>query len=177
MLRARCFPLLLIVLTAAVSAQSVNDSSSMPGMDHSSAKIIDGRLNPELIPDSTAYRLFFIAAGELPTATTERKRLQGLFLHRFGFQQSDEDSITRVLQEFKIQYAVLLNQFNAAESARVQSGAPSQTDQFVTQRDALVQSTRDELQRALSVDGMTRFDDVIKSEKRKMTVSATGGGE
>lgn len=177
MLRCHFYSLLLfsIALPTIVPAQT-SGTSAMTGMDHSApVKMIDGNVNPELIPDSTAYRLFFIVAGELPNAPAERKVRQAAFFKRFAFQQLDQNSICRVLETFKLKYAILQEQFNSAEMARIRIGAPSRTDQFVAQRDALVQATRDELKQALSGEGVKQLDGVVQDEKRNMKVPAEGG--
>lgn len=171
--------LLILPFLAAAAAQQLTSRSSsiqMPEMDHSGSNsaIISGAEHPELIPDSTAYRLFFIAAGEAPNPTEARKARQRAFLLTMGrLPDADNQTVVKVLETFKVRYAALIADYNdQVESAAKTGGIPPDSDEFLKQRDRLVQNTRDQLALGLSADSMKRLDGHVQSEKRAMKIAA-----
>ncbi len=173
-------PLLLVLLmTSALPlwAQPAPPGDSMPGMDHfQPTAIIDGKDHPELIPDLTAYRLFFIAVGETPNPTEERKARQRAFIHKMGnVGDVDEQAIVQTLADFKVRFNAMVSEFNKRVENAVKSGASlPDTDEFLKQRDQLVQQTRDKLQLETSPDGMANLDAHVQREKRRMQIAAKG---
>jgi hypothetical protein len=161
----------LVALGSSAVAQ-LPDDLGPPAHEHSAmaAPMIDGSKNPELIPDSTAYRLFFVSVAESANPTPEETARHKAHLSRTGLKDSDKASLTNVLKEFKAQYSDLIKNYNdAAQVALLQGQAPDY-GAFLRQRDALVQSTRDKLKLALTPEGMTGLDAFVQGEKHKMKI-------
>lgn len=166
----------LLLLTAPLAFAQM--ASPMPGMDHSQpTKVIDGEINPELIPDLTAYRLFFLANSELPNPTSERRLRQQAFLGKMGVTSlADTGKAVQILEKFKVRYTALTGNYNDMVSAAALSGSPAPDQEtFLKQRDLLVQQTRDELNLNLSAPAMKQFDAQVQSEKRGMRIVAKEG--
>lgn len=139
-------------------------------VSESLANMIDGAKHPDLIPDSAAYRLFFIAASEFPNATEDRKKRQRAVLERTGLKEEDLQALIKVLEAFKVQYAALTDRYNASEEAALRIGS-SHSMEFRPQRDKFVQTFQDNLAHFLTPDGVARLNGHIQSEKIHMKVS------
>jgi hypothetical protein len=178
----RALGLLVLSLVAPVAfpqqtSPAIPLTPSAPAHQHSVAptKMINGKDHPELIPDTTAYRLFFIAAGELPNASDDRRARQKALLSGMPLSDQDLRAIIFALENFKVQYAAMIDEFNAAETLADKNGTPSHNAEFVVERDRLVESTRDRLKQVLSAQTMSEFHAHIQQEKRGMQISAPGG--
>jgi hypothetical protein len=142
---------------------------------HNAATMIDGAVHPELIPDSVAYRLYFIAVAEDPQPTAPQKTRQHAHLRAAGLSEADISSTALILANFKTQYAALIATYN--ESQEVQNNTNDGLAAFLLQREQLVQATRDALTASLTPAGMTKFDARIHTEKSKMQVASQEAGQ
>lgn len=170
--------LLLAVLSISVvlgaSAQLNGQAISSPAHNHAGAastQLIDGSVNPEKIPDVTAYRLFFLVFGKTPNARPEDQakelnRQQGI-LNKIGLSAEERLLLISILDDFRVQYAALTQQYNASAEALAAKGQVANSKAFVVQRDNLVQATRDKLQ-ALTPEGANQLDQHVQREKRGM---------
>lgn len=168
---------ILLFLPAVVLAQQSNSTPmpNIPGMDHSQpAPMISGKDHPELIPDITAYRLFFLAIAEDPNPAPEKQKRQAAHLAKAHLGNLDQQAIVRALESHKVQYQAMIVKFNAEETAREQLGLPSQTAAFLDEINQMVKQTHDHLAQVLSQDGMTRLEALIQAEKSKMQITAQG---
>lgn len=159
--------ILFLPLTVGAKQQAMAQMHVHPSS--SPADIIDGRVHPELIPDSTAYRLYFIAVAETPYPGPNEARRQHAHLAAAGLAGGDLQVASEVLASFKIQYQSLIDQYN--NSAAVRSGSSADLSMFLAKREALVQATRDELKSQLTPAGMTKLDVHIQKEKANMRVA------
>ena len=132
--------------------------------------MISGRVHPELIPDSAAYRLFFIVAsdgGQSPTPEQAKRR--DVVLFTAGLQHGTEAvQAATILANFNVQYKALIAEYNS--SWAVQHGSNAGWNRFIADRDALVQLTRDQLKAALPAKAMAAFDAKVQEEKVHMNV-------
>lgn len=133
------------------------------------SNFIDGSKNPELIPDSSGYRLYFIAVSENPSPSVAETTRQRAHLTSAGLKGDDIQAAATVLADFKTQYAALISLYN--ESADVKSGSQAGLPLFLSKREALVQATRDALKTALTPKGMTSFHAHVLGEKARMKVA------
>lgn len=144
--------------------------STMAGMNHADSDIIDGSKHPELVPDSTAYRLFLIAATEGdPTPTQDQLVRQHALLLDTHMPKQSFAAVGTILMNFRTQYAALIANYNGSWYVTHQSQAG--LAQFLAERDALVQSTRDRLKNTLPADAMKTFDAHVQHEKLHMKVA------
>jgi hypothetical protein len=173
---------LLLFLPAVVLAQQSNPTSmpNMPGMDHfQPTKMIHGSDNPALIPDSTAYRLYFIAIGNPPSPTANMQARQRAHIGKInGFSQADFNALGPLLDDFKVRFAVLTTTYNAQVEAAVKAGSPlPEVSAFFALRDQLVTDQKARLKLALTSDGLAQLDAQIQIEKSGMSISAPQGGQ
>lgn len=170
--------LLSIFLSSALVmlyAQQSSTGAEVPMSTHvhsAPQSTIDGAQHPELIPDSSAYRLVFVVLGLPSDATDDQKQLQAVRLHNGGFSQSDAQAATRVLNSFKVQYSDMINSFNDSAHQIIVNGGTPDLQSLDSTRDALVQTTRDALKQVLSPQGMAALDRFVQREKTKMRVPA-----
>jgi hypothetical protein len=163
---------------AQLALSGPTSMQSMPGMDHSQpTKMISGKDHPELIPDITAYRLFFISVGELSSPTEARKARQRAFLSKMGpLGVGDSQAVVQILEQFKVTFTRMVYDYNARVDTAVKSGSGlPDTDEFVKQRDQLVQQTYNDLKYAMTPGGMKRLETHVQNEKHHMQIMAKEG--
>jgi hypothetical protein len=136
-----------------------------------SDQVIDGATHPELIPDSTAYRLVFIVIGEPPNPAPQRTVLQTARLNAAGLTGNDAQAAIGILATFKTKYADLVTSYNQAVMGAQQAGAAPDLPAFLASRDALVQSARDALMSVLTPQGAASLDSYVQHEKQRMKTS------
>ncbi|HLH06892.1 MAG TPA: hypothetical protein VKW78_06630 [Terriglobales bacterium] len=138
--------------------------------NHATDDQIDGSMHPELIPNIAAYRLFFLAVGLTANPSAGEKTMQSAQLQQLGFEGKDSEGFTRVLQTFRAKYNDLVNTYNAKVPAQATGFAPD-VDSFLSERDALVQNTLDELKVELSPAAFNRLGAYVNVEKTRMKIS------
>jgi hypothetical protein len=138
--------------------------------------VIDGAVNPELIPDSVAFRLYFTVVAPV-SASASQTRAQAAHLSRVGLGDQDKAALLTTLATFSTQHAVLIKSYNDGVAAAQATGVSPTANYatFAAQQDALVQTTRDELGLALTPDGLARLNAHIQGEKRRMKIQVTHG--
>jgi hypothetical protein len=165
---------LMFGLTGGMNAQT---------HQHSADTVVDGAKNPELIPDSTAYRLWLITVSELPNATTQDRDRQRAHLSSLQLSELDYLQLSTLLTEFKSQYLSLIERYN--ESARAALANSSQPDLklFLQQRDDLVQTTKTAIGLRLLPESVSRIDAHIQEHKKHIQLHTqvhtmtVGGGQ
>ncbi len=109
---------------------------------HAAVTVIDGAKNPELIPDSTAYRLVLLdlALPDNPR-DTDRQR-QAAYLNNIGLTLNEVIQFTAVLTEFRSAHSAWIARWNTAAQAADNAGVVFDPSSFLQQLEDLVQSTR-----------------------------------
>jgi hypothetical protein len=144
---------------------SANSDSNDPVQN-----VIDGAVNPDLIPDSLAYRLYLVAVSTGSNPTEAEQERQHAHLMKTGLNDADRQILVSVLSDFRAKYDALVNGYNElarAASARNQTGDVSV---LLKELDDLVQSTRDTINGRLSSAGAARLHSFVLSEKKNMKV-------
>jgi hypothetical protein len=171
----------LVVCSLNVVAQLLPDPLDPPGSHvHSPAAgsqlnpgMIDGAQHPELIPDSTAYRLFLVAVEQIPNITAAQTGFKKAHILRLGLNDNDAQAFAKVVENFRTRYDDLIKNYNDAAEVALPQGQAPDYDTFLRQRDALVQNARDDLSKMLTAEGMSKMDAVIQSEKSHMMTTPT----
>jgi len=164
-----CIVVLLCVGASGLCAQETNTSPHAHHM--ATSNMIDGAVHPERIPDSTAHRLFFLAHSVSPGASEDEKMRQNAHLRRIGLSEDDHKTLVLVLADFKVQYQAFMDRWNEAAMSALAKNQPFNATEFLRQRDALVQSTRNALASALTQDGYNLLRLHINAQKSKMKVN------
>jgi len=138
---------------------------------HPQGMVIDGAVNPELIPDSTAYRLWFVTVSRPANATEGETKHQAAQLGKIGLNSADLSALIPVLGAFNSQYRGLFQSYNEEATAAWKRGESPDVASLRIQRDQIVQSIRDTLRSRLSADGYARLDAYVKAEKKTMRIS------
>ena len=128
--------------------------------------VIDGAKNSELIPDSTAYRLWLITVSELPNTTTENRNRQQAHLTVLKLCELDNLQLVNLLADFKAQYLGLIEHYNESAKAALAHGGHPDLNLFLQQRDDLVQATRAVISLRLSPEGATQIDARVQEQKK-----------
>lgn len=164
----------LAVFVFGVRAWAQN---SPPHHTVSSTKVIEGSANPELIPDSTAFRLWFIAVSVTPDATEQERNVQQAHLGKIHLQDAlDYVKLQTILSGFKVQYSAFIQRFNQAAETAEKQGVAFDPIPFLQQRDDLVSATRTAIATQLTANGAAKLVAHVQSEKRYMTTSETPKG-
>src|SRR5690242_4560836 len=85
---------LCLALTASAVAQHQHEGMSP-------TETIDGSKNPELVPDLTAYRLYFLAATSPANAPAEEAGRRWNHIRALGLNFSDSQAIGSALADFR----------------------------------------------------------------------------
>lgn len=134
-----------ILAAMPLFAQSSGTRNIPPGW-------VDGSVNPNLIPDRTAYRLVLISLM-LPTSPSEHDLArQKAHLLQIGLSSADQTILVQAVAAFATSYSAW-------------EQAPAHTDD---QAWAIVQNTRAQLQTQLSPDGNSKFSAYVALAKRRM---------
>ncbi|HEV7219859.1 MAG TPA: hypothetical protein VGN39_13375 [Terriglobales bacterium] len=160
---------LLLAFEVGAFAQMLPPDISMPENMHAAASVpvIDGSLNPELIPDSTAYRLFFVSVAEGANPAPEEVARHKSHLARIQLKDNDGQSLADALRTFKQQYDDLIKNYNGTADVAILQGEAPDYSGFLRQRDALVQTTRNQLKLAISPVGMLKLDALFRARSER----------
>ena len=168
----RC--ILLSLFLAMVGGLAFTQAASDTHVAHPvpTTNQIDGSISPELIPDSAAYRLFFVAASFTPSATQEQKSQRRTHAAKVGLSDLDGPTFEAILSEFRSQYDDLIENYNESVEIALSRSSDPDYEGFIAQRDGLVEATRLRLQAQLTPEATSRLDELVQREKRHMKVSA-----
>jgi hypothetical protein len=139
-----------------------------PQSNASATNMIDGSQHPELIPDSTAYRLYLLTVSVPSNSTEGDRRVQSSHLAKAQLDANDLQSMTAVLAAFRSEHDAWLSKYNAEAAAQ---GATFDPTPFLQQQEDLVNSTRAALAKSLSANGMARLCQHVQGEKKFMKVA------
>jgi len=167
----------LLFPAVVFAQQSSNMTASMPGMNHPGYKMISGKDHPELIPDLTAYHMYFMVVGELPNPSTKALARQKACLAKMpGMKDADSQAIARIIGAYKLQWTSMVNDYNARVDAAARiGGTPPDAAVFLRQRDQLVQQYLCTIRKTLSPAGMKQFEGHIQEQKAHMQITAPEG--
>jgi hypothetical protein len=163
---------LLLAFAVGAFAQMLPPDVSMPENMHSnaSALVIDGAKNPELIPDATAYRLFFVTTADSATATEVEKARHRAHLGGAGLNDVDAQTFVGLMQTFNAEYQTLIKTYNDEVKNAIASDQAPDIAAFLAKRDALVQGVRDKLKSTLTSTGVSNLDNFVQGEKQHMKI-------
>ena len=133
--------------------------------------VINGAEHPELVPDAVAYRLWFVAASLPPMPTAAQQQRQRAQLMAAGLQGDDIGQAASVLATFASSYAYLVGKYNDSVAQANEVGGTPNLQGLLSQRNALVETTRNALNSALSVQGMAALRSYVQAQKRNMKVA------
>jgi hypothetical protein len=145
--------------------------TSPPQHQHSDT-VIDGAKNPELIPDSTALRLWLVTVSELPNATAQDRDRQSAHLAKLRLTELDNLQLVTLLADFKSQYLSLIDRYNESAKAALAHGVEPDLKLFLQQRDDLVQTTKAAMALRLSHETVTRIDAHVQEHKKNIQLHA-----
>lgn len=169
--------IITITLFLSVFALGAWAQTSPPQHIHPDVTVVDGAKNPELIPDSTAYRLWLVTVSVPPNATEKDRTFQQAHLKKLQLTDADNLELRSVLTEFKSQYLSLIGRYNESAKAALLHGGQADEKSFLQQRDDLVSSTRDAIAQRLTHEGAARIDTHVQGEKSHIQFHTTGGAQ
>lgn len=119
---------------------------------HAAVTVIDGSKNPELVPDSTAYRLVLLDLSFADNPSDEDKRRQAAHFRDVGLTPSEAIQFSAVLAEFRSAYNAWIARWNIAAEAADGKGVVFDPAPFLQQLEDLIQATRNTLKQNSTVD-------------------------
>ncbi len=178
MKRLALFSLNLYLLASSTElfAQHVHKMESSHGISMLTGGV-NGADNPELIPDATAYRLFFRAL----TSDNNRTRQLAL-LNGANLSGGDLQSALNISQTFESLRAQLIAQVQAENNSAATSTASARAG-LLAQRDAIGTTMQTLAMSRLTHEGYQKLNGFIQAEKRKMimapepTMTQSGSGQ
>ncbi len=140
--------LYVAVLVLSVFALGAWAQNPVPHQHSASPpNLIDGSKNPELIPDSTAYRVVLLDLSLPSNSSDLDRRRQASLFGDIGLTPSETLQFNTVLAEFRSKYDACVQRWNAAGEAADKAGLDFDPALYVQQLEDLVQSTRSDLAR------------------------------
>ena len=121
-----------------------------------------------LIPDSTAYRLWFVVQGTNPNASQDELLTQRGRFKKLGLSDDDSDRLSGTLTKFKVEYKQLIDEYNSFVKNVYPAVTEADLRAFLTKRDALVDKFVAQAKQELSPRGASRLNSIIQSEKAYM---------
>lgn len=165
----------LLVLVLSIVAGGSRAQNSPPQHQHAAPNIIDGAVHPELIPDSTVWRLWLALVSLSPNATEKERTFQQAHLATLQLTNADSVQLNTILTEFKGQYLALIARYNeSAKAALLQGGQPDRK-LFLQQRDDLVLSTRAAIAQQLTPHAATRINAHVQEQKTHIRLTGVRG--
>lgn len=153
-------------------AAQQNATGMMPNMT-APVSTIDGSRNPELIPDSEAYKLLFLSLSLEPSKPDDQvdaaRRLA--FVKQTGISDAEVAKVLTIMDEFRSQYETLTANYNAAATADAAKGIIEDLTHYGEDVDGLVSMTRLSLQGALQTDSLSKFQSHVQRLKRHIRMS------
>jgi hypothetical protein len=135
------------------------------------ADLIDGTKTPDLIPDSTAWRLWLLSVtaedSNRPELSEARRQA---FLKAAGIPDIEMSAAEEVIAQFRKEYGALVDGYNR----RLNAGENPSVSEFRAQRDSLVQTIQDTLSAKLETTTIDKLRNHIKGEKARMKVAREG---
>lgn len=162
------FIAVVVILPFGAPSAARIPHSRTPQSNAAAANMIDGSQHPELIPDSTAYRLYLLTVSVPSNSTEGDRRVQSSHLAKAELDANDLQSMIAVLAAFRSQHDAWLIKYNAEAAAQ---GATFDPTPFLQQQEDLVNSTRAALAKSPSANGMARLSQHIQGEKKFMKVA------
>jgi hypothetical protein len=181
---------LLAVFLLAVSASNNNARSSRvlagqpglpvlaaalpqtPSAPPATSGIIDGSVNPELIPDDVAYRLILTNIAEPQNATDAQKARFRAKIASAGLSADDAQALFQIVAKLQGELAALDTQASQIEARDgiVLAGTPDYQTlcALAQQRLPVFQEAMSALPAHLSADGVTNFQAYVQKEKHGM---------
>jgi hypothetical protein len=155
----------MLTMTAAAQQQQ----TTVHTHNTSNADVIDGSKTPDLIPDSSAWRLWMLSVTakdpKHPELDVDR---ENAFLRVAGFNEEDLPAVRQQLYDFRVAYDALLADHNQAEAA----GRSPSLDALKIRRDTLVKVTKASLL-SVRTESAEKVASFINHEKKHMRVSKT----
>lgn len=164
---------LTLMCEVGLQAQLPSDPPGLAPAAHvhgDSAPPIDGASNPELIPDLTAYRLFFVSIANSTNPSDEEKHRHRAYLNRVGLSDVEATSVDDVMTAFARDYESLIRKHNESVKLAIARDEVPDVAGFLATRDALVQAVRDSLKSVLSSEATSRLDVFVQAEKKRMKI-------
>ena len=136
---------------------------------------IDGAKNPELIPDTVAYRLLFLAIAEPENATEEQKARARGKMSPAGLSESDAEAFLLLLVQFDHGMTAINAQISKIRDRNPLALSPLSADgqqviQLTSQSNQLVSDTIAALPERLSPEGLIQLQDFLQLAKRGMKI-------
>ena len=162
------FLLVCLIPNTRVSAQSTQQTQPA----QNAGTLIDGGLNPELIPNSVAYRMYYIAATETSPEWDGAQKSEYLrsFFRIPGLSDGDMDTVEAILLDFRSQYDQLIVNFNAQATENLNNGVVTDPSSLTAQFDDLTDKTTKNLSKVFK-DKQGSLEAHIQDEKKHMKVT------
>jgi len=170
--------LLMPVLAGAQTASAPVTPNAFPGHNHSMASstahsltlsvLVDGKNNPELIPDDLAYRHFVMALSAPRIPSLDESRRRESLLQPLNFTSGDHDALIGALAGVK-ENLDALNKTRDTVTGR-DAAASSKLLGLRDQERALLDEASNRMRSTLSPQGLIQFEAYLRDHVKKHIV-------
>ena len=136
---------------------------------HVAAIVIDGSKNPELIPDSTAFRHWLLMASVVPNAPNGDFVRQQAEVSKLRLVDSEKLKLLTILADFRSQYEALIQQHNE----QAQAGKHPDINLLLQQRDSLVEATRVNIRTILLPNNADKIENAVQAYKIQIKIQTS----
>jgi hypothetical protein len=165
--------LLTAVLLLGWPANGVQTQEQQPVAQ---PKVIDGRIHPELIPDSQAY---FIVFNHLSQTVGNPEQEKVWIGHAVGLSDDDTEMLLRIMRAYRKGFDAIVKTYNDANEDAIRTTGqppdPSVLATFKSKRNELVLATRKDLDATLTPSGAHKFHAYVQMQKSTMVVTLEPG--
>ena len=180
---ARLVPIVMLLAVAGVAAliigkgtaaqtESTVTQSPRPAPKPDPPGTIDGKKNPELIPDEVAYRLVLIALAEPEDATDAEKARYQAKIRTAGLSTEDRDALFQVLGALHKQQEPLKAQAREIKTRNPFpfAGTPDYQKllDLSKQREQAIAEAKSAIPARLSLAGASKLQAYVENEKHGM---------
>ncbi|KAA6457922.1 hypothetical protein DYQ86_21390 [Acidobacteria bacterium AB60] len=124
---------------------------------------IDGATTPQLIPDSTAFRLVFLSLRVPGSPSANDLKNQSSRLKHIGLSDEDAAAAKGIMSSFGTSYDAWQTKFG-------QPGSSIDVPTAKSEREAIVQETLGRVMKGLSPEGAAKLAEYVQAAKSRMVV-------
>lgn len=143
---------------------------SQQAVEHQ-ANIIDGSVNPEMIQDRDAFRLFFLVAATDANPNPEEKERQRAILSALQFSEKELQVSSEVLAEYRAQHEAAVQRYNDAVALAASVKELPDGKRLGAEVDDLAMAAKAKLESSISASSSLRLYAHVQREKSKMRVT------
>lgn len=133
----------ILFFTITLFAQSTDSTVIGPHVhgslnNQNAAGLTDGSKHPELVPDSTAFRLYFLSQAVDSISLPDARTRQHVHISGLRLEPLEAQSYSEILAWFRTEYGRLIKNYNEEAAAKLARGVAPDLAGFLQAREMIV---------------------------------------